>query len=697
MIYRFGIFCSGLGALIDTVLLLALLEPRNFRRVLAPAVGLALGSWLLHVGGFVHGIVVNMDPSIARPLHHAAMTAMAAGLLLMPCALMHIVLRILRTGLVPHPRFDVRYVLLYLPMLLLVPIEKRIAADPLDWFLNLVQPYIVPYIIITTAITIVAASVLLFVRHRSKVPRDRQLFGGLALSLLIMAAVFIATLIYGPLFWRDGLAYLQLIALLAPLIPILMFGYFVIRFNFMRLMVERTLVYGAILVGILLFHWMTVLYLNEQLERAFKIDFGVLEAILLILLVLFVQPIRERTFEALRYLMRREPATTKRDQIRGLSLSLVRQADLSSREMLSWFARELQPILGVEYISAWLFDEAGEIIAREGNEGNTDGLTDDRVKLLRGDAAGQSSTFITPREMPTRRSLDVLQAADASGAMAFDYQEIHGLIVVGLRARNNDFGEEEASALALLIDQLAATMHNRDTQRARLVAERRALQNEKLSTLGLLAGSIVHEIKNPLSSIKTIATVMAEELGPDNKHAEDLTIILGEVRRLADSTGELLDFARPNNSVDAASSIPKVLKSTLRILRHLANTRRVRLTLTLEDDLPAVRLSEDKLQEIFFNLISNAIDAVGENGEIQVTSHRVNGHVVSEVHDNGPGIDSAIAGHVFEPFATTKTTGTGLGLFAVRRRVDEAGGLIEHSSGPTGGTTFRILLPIEDP
>ena len=236
-------------------------------------------------------------------------------------------------------------------------------------------------------------------------------------------------------------------------------------------MVERTLVYGAIAVGILLFHWMTVLYLNEHLERTFKIDFGVLEAIILILLILLIQPIRERTFEALRYLMRHGSTTTQRDQIRSLSLSLVQQSEFTSGELLAWFVRELKPILDVEYVAAWLFDHAGEIVTREG-QGDQHGLTDERVKLLRGDASGQSSVFLTPREMPTRRSLDVLQSAEASGAMAFDYQEIHGLIIVGLRARNSDFGEEEASCAALLIDQLAATMQNRETQRARLAAER---------------------------------------------------------------------------------------------------------------------------------------------------------------------------------------------------------------------------------
>ena len=118
--------------------------------------------------------------------------------------------------------------------------------------------------------------------------------------------------------------------------------------------------------------------------------------------------------------------------------------------------------------------------------------------------------------------------------------------------------------------------------------------------------------------------------------------------------------------------------------------------MTIEDDLPAVRLGEEKLQEIFFNLLSNAIEAVGEHGMISVTAHRANGHVVSEVQDNGPGIDSTILGRIFEPFATTKSTGTGLGLFGVRRRIDEAGGTIEYESCPKKGTIFRLLFPIEE-
>ena len=105
--------------------------------------------------------------------------------------------------------------------------------------------------------------------------------------------------------------------------------------------------------------------------------------------------------------------------------------------------------------------------------------------------------------------------------------------MLGRKPFNQELNEEELSSLALLTEQLAVTLRNARLQQDRLAAERRALRQEKLSTLGLLASSIAHEIKNPLSSIRTISTVMAEDLGPDSPHAEDLRLIISEIDRLS--------------------------------------------------------------------------------------------------------------------------------------------------------------------
>src|SRR5205807_1269078 len=104
---------------------------------------------------------------------------------------------------------------------------------------------------------------------------------------------------------------------------------------------------------------------------------------------------------------------------------------------------------------------------------------------------------------------------------------------------------EEINAVLLLVEQLTITLDHSLLVAERLDAERRAGQAEKLAALGLLASSLAHEIKNPLSAVKAIATVLAEDLGPDSPHAEDVGLILGEVNRLAATTMQLLEFARP--------------------------------------------------------------------------------------------------------------------------------------------------------
>jgi signal transduction histidine kinase len=287
----------------------------------------------------------------------------------------------------------------------------------------------------------------------------------------------------------------------------------------------------------------------------------------------------------------------------------------------------------------------------------------------------------------------VLRSAEASLAVVLAHENVAGLLLFGRGRRNRQPSEEEANAVALLAEQLAITLDNALLQAERLAAERRALQAEKLSALGLLASSLAHEVKNPLSAIKTIATVLAEDLGEGSPHAEDLRLILGEVDRLSATTGQLLEFARPASAARAPGSVGEVLTGTLRLLRHLARQQGVALETRLEEGLPPVRADEHALREIFFNLLSNSIEAAGQGGQVTVACRRLNGCVVAEVTDSGPGIAAAVRDRLFEPFLTTKESGTGLGLYLVGRRVRELGGEVRCDSGPGRGTSFTVRLP----
>src|SRR5262249_35009197 len=154
-----------------------------------------------------------------------------------------------------------------------------------------------------------------------------------------------------------------------------------------------------------------------------------------------------------------------------------------------------------------------------------------------------------------------------------------------------------------------------------------------------------HEVKNPLSSIKTIATVLGEELGPGSDHQQDLKLMLHEIDRLSRRTEELLEFARPGKPAGPAS-LGRVVERTFGVLRHLAKQRNVDVDLRLDGSPFPVRADEATLGEIVFNLLSNSIEAASETscaggesrGRVEVTLKRSGGQSVLEVHDNGPGI-----------------------------------------------------------
>src|SRR5262249_22712064 len=131
----------------------------------------------------------------------------------------------------------------------------------------------------------------------------------------------------------------------------------------------------------------------------------------------------------------------------------------------------------------------------------------------------------------------------------------------------------------------------------------------------------------------------------------------------------------------------------LRLLRHLASQQDIVIETRLADDLPPVQADEHALREIFFNLLSNSLEAAGPGGRVVIHCQRDNGFVLTEVSDSGPGIPEEVREGRFEPFWTTKETGTGLGLYVVGRRVGELGGAIRCDSSPERGTSFTVKLP----
>ena len=271
-----------------------------------------------------------------------------------------------------------------------------------------------------------------------------------------------------------------------------------------------------------------------------------------------------------------------------------------------------------------------------------------------------------------------------------------GLLCLGEKKRGVSFLSEEWDLLGTLCNQIALAVENTRLVERRLQLERQMYEAERLSALGLLSASIAHEVKNPLSSIKAIATVLREDLQGDQTKAGDLSVVLREIDRLNRVVDRLLRFAQPKQDDGfQVLDLKAVLEDVVLILFHEAERHGVEICFEVDDGL-AVKGDPEDLKEVFFNLILNGIQAMdGDCTERRLTvqARRLHDGVEVRVSDTGPGISEEDQARIFEPFFTTKASGTGLGLAIVKRDVERMGGAIEVANADGVGAVFAVQLP----
>lgn len=247
-------------------------------------------------------------------------------------------------------------------------------------------------------------------------------------------------------------------------------------------------------------------------------------------------------------------------------------------------------------------------------------------------------------------------------------------------------GDGEFGGLHADIDQLSERVGEvveRLQQREREV--RRA---EQLAALGQLAAGVAHEIRNPLTSIKMLVQ-SGEPLT-----SEDLSVIESEVRRMEGSLQTFLDYARPPKAERRPTELVAVVRRAFDLLRPRAERQKVELVVQAEGEVSLIA-DPHQLHQVLVNLGLNSLDAMPTGGTLTATVRRQNHVVAVEVSDTGPGIPADILGRLFEPFASGKDTGLGLGLVVCKRIAEEHGGSIRGGNELTGGARFTISLPLE--
>jgi signal transduction histidine kinase len=246
----------------------------------------------------------------------------------------------------------------------------------------------------------------------------------------------------------------------------------------------------------------------------------------------------------------------------------------------------------------------------------------------------------------------------------------------------------------------------KDLTRVEQLEERERLR-DRLAALGEMAAAIAHEVKNPLAGIEVMAGLLRRRLPASVDAQEMLAEIIQEAKVANAIVLEVLEFVRPVQLQVEPVSLQEVIDRAVQMAASQVPRGQVGLDLALPAGVPAIEGDEHQLTQLFTNLFTNALEALGGRGRIAVTAAvqgtDANPHgedaqdpaaVTIEVTDDGPGVPAEIRDRIFAPFFTTKPRGSGLGLAIVRKLVEAHEGAIDVMVGDRGGTTFRVTLPV---
>jgi signal transduction histidine kinase len=427
--------------------------------------------------------------------------------------------------------------------------------------------------------------------------------------------------------------YLSTGLMFAGILPSALVGYSIFRYDFLDLRVQRNVVYSVAAIFGSLIYLDFMRRVSGWLEPHDVLR-EVTEAVMIFILVVLVEPLKRMISRALH------------------------QQFVSQFEKVQKLAMEIE-----------------EHAKRTGDVGSLQALVEERVpqelglerlRLVRGPipcGTARKGIPLKTRFVPISRDGQVVAYLEVLPATG----EISG---------------EQIAALEILADRLAAALELCRLLADKINLERELAAKEKMAFLGEMAARIAHNVKNPLSGMKTIVQLMEEDPTLPERARGDCRMLVEEIDRLNRNISQVLRYAKPARDTDRPADLVSVVRRLAALSRMEAERRQI--TLVVNDAAPClVEGGEEAASDIISNLLVNAMEASGEGSTIQICLARLEAlpeFVELSVEDQGCGIPKDKLDKIFQPFFTTRAGGTGLGLAIVKRRVDEIGGSVECQS-----------------
>ncbi|GAB4578535.1 MAG: hypothetical protein Fur0022_12700 [Anaerolineales bacterium] len=278
-----------------------------------------------------------------------------------------------------------------------------------------------------------------------------------------------------------------------------------------------------------------------------------------------------------------------------------------------------------------------------------------------------------------------------------------------LAARNHgepSFSEADFEMFTILSRQAATALDNarlytelRGTIRQLEESQLKLIQAEKMAALGRLTASIAHEVNNPLQAVRNCLHLVNREDLPWPKRMEYLATANSEVERLMVTMRQMLDFSRPSTGDRTLTNVNALLETVLLLIDKQLQKQNIQVKKRFGQNLPNVLVARNQIQQVFLNIILNAMEVMLDGGKIEIQSRPNGDQVEIFFTDSGPGIPEEHRSQIFEPFMSTKNQGTGLGLSVSYNIMEAHGGKLELM--PMGrkqkrGACFRVTLPIPE-
>lgn len=642
------------GSFLHLFLLVVFLRRESWDRLRRLVFLLVFATTLWHVGN-LGSLVLGQVSRLAYGRLNQSFDALAyLGLALLPPLLLHTHVFVYNKKNV-RPAIPTGLVwLAYLPLFALpLSLPLLFQATPTDPVARS-EPYPVPFVMWFSIVLSLSGLIDGRIAQHVDTAQERRLYRVLRVYFWATAAGLLYLYpLEGRQFWLGS--YIEALVMLSSILPVAILAYYIYRYRYLEIFIQKSIAYALLVLAVLMGYLFGVRQLRLWAESVTGETASLLIESVMMLGLVFMFP--------------------------ALASWIDRQVGQIFKSELKRYSETAERIRQAAYtmFSPRMLVEFTEILLKRDLQ-----LKDARIRLFESD---QESL-----EAPQSGLWKVypLQAgATALGALEVELSSSEQMATL-------------ADAFPLLAGEITAALEHAQLLENKIQLERELAKSSHLASLGQTAATIAHNVKNPLSSMKTLLQLVSEDAELKEEHRSELRTALDEIDRLSKTVTSLLRFSRPDESPRAEElDVEEFFRSLERFFLPQARARNVKIRTSISCSLRVLADREQWL-DIFSNLLVNAIEAVDGGGLVELTvdceRDRLPARLYVSVRDNGRGVPESLRERIFDPFITNKQRGTGLGLAIVKRRLGQIGGVISFESPIEQGcgTRFRVEFPIDE-